>query len=84
METKFSQSGRTKSLAEVCCFEEHRSMNTVPRSISLKAFLQRCIPDMISEEIYFGVFYNASREGLSVDGYTLKEALEDEVSSVWE
>ncbi|TQV73372.1 DUF2750 domain-containing protein [Denitrobaculum tricleocarpae] len=73
-----------KDLAEVCCFGEHRSMGAKPQSIPLDSFLQNCVPDMISEKIYFGVFYNKSREGLAVDGYSLKEALEAEVSSVWE
>lgn len=73
-----------KDLAETCCFEEHKTMGAKPQSISLESFLQNCIPDMIREKIYFGIFYNTSREGMAVDGETLKQALEDEVSKVWE
>lgn len=71
-------------LAEACCFEEHKTMGAKPQSISLDSFIQNCIPDMISDKVFFGIFYNRDREGLAVDGNTLKEALENEINTVWE
>lgn len=71
-------------LAEYCCFEEHKEMGAEPREISLDSFINNCIPDMVSDGVYFGIFYDVKREGLAVDGETLKIALEEEVGSVWE
>ena len=71
-------------LAKICCFEEHKEMGATPQLIKLEAFIKKCIPNMISKNIYFGVFYNTDREGLAINGTSLKKALEDEVASVWE
>ena len=71
-------------LAEACCFEEHGEMGAKPQSIELDAFIRKCIPDMVSNKVYFGVFYDNARKGLIVDGNELKAALEEEVESTWE
>lgn len=71
-------------LAEACCFEEHKSMGAKPQAMSLESFIQKCIPDMVSDGIYFGIFYDNTRKGLAVDGEILKAALEKEVKAVWE
>jgi len=71
-------------LAEACCFEEHKKMGAKPQSISLESFIRNCVPDMVSDGVYFGIFYNNYREGLAVEGEALKAALEEEVGSVWE
>ena len=71
-------------LAAACCFEEHKQMGARPQAIALESFIQNCIPDMVSGEVRFGIFYDKSREGLVIEGETLKAALEDEVGSVWE
>ena len=71
-------------LAEVCCFEEHKEMGAKPQAISLNSFIKNCVPDMVSDGVYFGVFYDNKREGLAVEGGVLKAALEEEVGVVWE
>jgi hypothetical protein len=71
-------------LAEVCCFKEHKEMGAKPQAISLDSFIKNCIPDMVSDGVYFGVFYDNEREGLVVEGGVLKAALEEEVGAVWE
>ena len=71
-------------LAEVCCYEEHKALGAKPQSMSLNAFLEGCIPDMVDRGVYFGVFFSAERRGLAIPGASLKEALESEVESTWE
>ncbi|OOZ37503.1 DUF2750 domain-containing protein [Solemya elarraichensis gill symbiont] len=71
-------------LAEVCCFDEQKEMGAKPQAISLDSFIRNCIPDMVSDGVYFGVFYNDKREGLAVEGGVLKTAIEEEVGAVWE
>ncbi len=71
-------------LAEACCFEEHKQMGAKPQVIGLESFINNCIPDMVSDGVRFGIFYDKSREGLVIEGNALKEALEEEVGSVWE
>ena len=71
-------------LADSCSFEEHKKMGAKPQAIELDSFIQNCIPDMISEEVLFGVFYDKSRTGIAVNGETLKTSLEEELESVWE
>ncbi|GBC63448.1 DUF2750 domain-containing protein [Desulfonema ishimotonii] len=71
-------------LAEVCCFDEHKDLNAKPRRIQLDEFLQECIPEMVADKIWFGIFFNHKREGLIIDGNRLKKALEEEVRTVWE
>jgi hypothetical protein len=71
-------------LAETCCFEEHRVLNAKPQAMVLNSFLENCIPDMISNNVLFGVFYDKNRTGLSISGENLKIAIEDEIKSVWE
>ncbi len=70
-------------LAEVCCFEEHKTMGAKPQSILLDSFLQNCIPDMISNKVLFGIFYNKDREGIAIEGNALKETLDNEINSIW-
>lgn len=69
-------------LAEVCCFEEHRKMGAMPQAIKLTSFIENCVPDMIADHIYFGVFFDNEGEGLAIDGGALKAELEAEVASL--
>lgn len=69
-------------LAEACCFSEHRQMRAKPRAISLESFLQNCVPDMISEGVLFGVFYDKKREGIVVEGEILQSEIEEELRAV--
>lgn len=71
-------------LAVTCCFEEHKHMGAQPQSINLKSFIQNCVPDMVSNGVKFGIFYDKHREGLLIEGDILKAALKKEVDSVWE
>lgn len=71
-------------LAEACCFEEHKQMGAKPQAIGLESFIKNCIPDMVSDGVYFGIFYDKSRVGLVVEGEVLKVELEEEVRTVWE
>ena len=71
-------------LAITCCFEEHRKLGAKPQSIALDSFIKNCIPDMVSDGVVFGVFYDEKREGVVVGGDDLKSELEREVRSVWE
>ncbi len=73
-----------KDLAELCCFEEHKQMGAKPQSIPLRAFIDECIPDMISQHVYFGVFYDKNRKGLAVSPEKLDYTLKDEIKSIWE
>jgi hypothetical protein len=70
-------------LAEACCFEEHKQMGAKPQSIGLESFIQNCIPDMVSDGVRFGIFYDKSREGLAIEGGALKAAIEEEIGAVW-
>ena len=71
-------------LAEACCFDEHKAMGAKPQSISLDSFTQNCIPDMVAQKIYFGIFYGNDRKAMIVSGDVLKKDLEAEIGSVWE
>ncbi|QNU64549.1 DUF2750 domain-containing protein [Vreelandella titanicae] len=71
-------------LAEACCFDEHKKMGAKPQPIGLESFIRNCIPDMVSDGVYFGIFYDNFRTGLAVEGETLKAELEEEVGTVWE
>ena len=71
-------------IAKACCFDEHKKMSAKPQKIELKSFIQNCIPDMISSEVNFGIFYDCNKEGLMVTGDVLQAAIENEVDSVWE
>jgi len=70
-------------LAMVCMFKEHKEMGAKPKKIDLDSFMLECIPDMISQNIYFGVFFDKNREGLIVDGEKLRKDLEMEIQEVW-
>ncbi|NNE22976.1 MAG: DUF2750 domain-containing protein [Rhizobiales bacterium] len=72
-----------KDLAEVCCFDEHKQMGAKPQAITLTPFFEKCVPDMQSRNIYFGVFYDKGRKGLAVTPEELKRALQDEIESNW-
>ncbi|MCL1126078.1 DUF2750 domain-containing protein [Shewanella surugensis] len=71
-------------LADVCCFEEHKHLGAKPQPIGLESFIQNCIPDMVAGKVDFGIFYDASRQGLIIGGDALKVAFEEEVDTVWE
>ena len=71
-------------LAEVCRFEEHEKMGATPQPIDLESFIKNCIPDMVTDGVYFGIFYDRARVGLAVSGLTLKNDLEGEVGAIWE
>ncbi len=73
-----------RDLATACCFAEHQSMGAQPQSISLKSFIDNCVPDMGSQGVVFGIFFDQSRQGLAVDGEKLRADLENEVSTVWD
>lgn len=65
----------------MCGFLDHRIQ---PKPIELESFVKNCIPDIVSDGVTFGIFYDNSRKGLAVEGEALKAALEDEVGAVWE
>ena len=71
-------------LAEKCCFEEHKQMGAKPQAIGLESFIKNCIPDVVSNGVIFGIFYDQLRVGLSVHGEKLKADLEAEINTVWE
>jgi hypothetical protein len=70
-------------LAEYCCFEEHKQMKAKPQSIKLENFLKKCVPDMLEQNISFGVFFNLNREAKLLNPSFLKEKLEEEHQSLW-
>ena len=65
-------------------FEEHKKLGAKPQAINLEAFIQKCIPDMISGSVYFGAFYDGNRQGLVVTGDKLRWDLIEEINLVWE
>ena len=67
-------------LAEYCRFIEHKKMDAKPQSIKLKAFLEKCIPDMKDKNIYFGVFYDENKKGLAILAEKLKKLLENQIA----
>ena len=69
-----------QDLAEYCCFSEHRQMNAKPHSIELDIFLKTCIPDMETNTILFGLFYDNHRKGLAVSAEKLKMLIEEEIT----
>ena len=71
-------------LAELYCFEKHKKLGAKPQAINLEAFIQKCIPDMISGGVYFGAFYDGNRQGLVVTGDKLRWDLIEEINLVWE
>lgn len=73
-----------KNLAEACCFEEHKQMGARPQSISLKVFLDECIPDMALQHVLIGVFFDNTRKGVAVVPEELKHALQEELETTWE
>lgn len=70
-----------QDLASACCFEEHQQMGAKPKAISLQSFLDNCVPDMISEGVLFGVFYDKKRSGLVVEADVLRAEIEDEIKA---
>lgn len=70
-------------LAEYCCFEEHKEMGASPQSILFKDFIEKCIPDMLEQNILFGVFFNLNRAAEIVNPNILKKKLEEEHESLW-
>lgn len=73
-----------KDLAEKCIFDEHNDIGAIPKSITLQSFLEMCAPDMASQNVYFGVFYDTKRQGLVVTADKIKADLQREVESIWE
>ena len=71
-------------LAEKCCFEEHKEMGATPQSIGLKSFIENCIPDMVSNKVVFGIFFDLEKQAMVVGGDELKVALKNELATVWE
>ena len=72
-----------RELAEKCIFKEHKEMGATPESILLDSFLKNCIPDMMSDGILFGVFYDDKREALAVGGKKLMQDIKVEVEEIW-
>lgn len=64
-------------------FEEHKNIGAVPDKISIDGFMSACIPDMINDNVYFGVFYNLDRESIIIDGASLLKDIEDEYGEIW-
>ncbi|MCO7227523.1 DUF2750 domain-containing protein [Pleionea sp. CnH1-48] len=73
-----------QELAEACCFPEHKELGAKPRKIPLESFINKCVPDMNEENIFFGVFYDKERSGLAIPASELGELLKAEAESVWE
>lgn len=69
-----------ESLAQFCCFQEFKQLNAKPQKMTLSSFLEKCIPDMITSNVLFGVFYDTNRIGLTVDGDYLKLVIEEEIN----
>lgn len=67
-------------LALSCCFEEHKEMKAKPQSIKLETFLEKCVPDMLEQNIYFGVFYDENKKGLAIPAKELKTLLENQIA----
>ncbi|HBN23276.1 MAG TPA: hypothetical protein DD412_08585 [Holosporales bacterium] len=71
------------ALADRCCFKEHKEMGASPQLISFDDFIERCIPDMLEKNIFFGVFFNLNKEANLLDPSALKEKLEEEHESLY-
>lgn len=67
-----------KEVAELCLFEEFKQLDFIIESIDYTNFKEYCIPDMLENNIYFGVFYNNERKALIVSGEDLLNDLEIE------
>lgn len=72
-----------EQLAQHCMFPEHRQMGAKPRCIQLDSFMDNCIPDMIRDKVFFGIFYNDEMEALIVPGDALKEDMSDQIEEVF-
>lgn len=70
-------------IAEICMFEEHREMGAIPVSIKINSFIHDCIPDMVEENVLFGVFYDKNREAICIKGAELQEELISECEEIW-
>lgn len=67
-----------KEVAEICVFDEMKVKGFYVESIDYEKFKEFCIPDMFSDDIRFGVFYNENRQGNTIDGKGLLEDLKSE------
>lgn len=67
-----------KEVAEICAWEDLKVANYEIEAMDYVKFKELCIPDMIQEKIYFGVFYNRKKEAFAVPGHELLEHLEEE------
>ena len=65
-------------------FKEHKDLGAVPDKISLLDFTKECIPDMVSEEVYFGINYNLERKAIITAGDLLLVEIQDEYEEIWE
>ncbi len=74
----------SEELAVLCTFEEFKIIKARPVSINYDSFINNCIPDMITENIIFGVFYDNNRVALAVDGHKLLKDLTFEFSEIYD
>lgn len=72
-----------RELAERCMFQEHKEMGAVASKISLKSFLEQCIPDMESQGVSFGIFFNDKRAGLVISPEDLRFELDGEIDELY-
>lgn len=72
-----------KEIAESCKFKELNLKNIKPTSISYNDFIDQCIPDLIEEDIIFGVFFNENKVGYVIEPEKLHTILEDEYDDFW-
>ena len=74
----------SEELAVLCTFEEFKIIKARPVSINYDSFINNCKPDMITENIIFGVFYDNNRVALAVDGHKLLKDLTFEFSEIYD
>lgn len=68
-----------KEVAELCVFEELKLPDWKVEHIPLSKFVEYCIPDMLDENVIFGVFYNTNRSGLAINPKKLFNDLQSEI-----
>ena len=67
-----------EEVAEVCAFEELKVEGYSIQAIDYDKFKEFCIPEMVGDNILFGVFSDLKREAFVVDGERLLGDLEEE------
>ncbi len=69
----------SKEVAELCLPDQFKEMNATIDFIDIDTLMDELIPDMTTDQVWFGMFYNDKTEGLIITGESLTNHLNEEL-----